>query len=334
MNTLHNTSSPFYPGQPLPIALLTGREDVLRHTNGLLDDLQQGRTKAMCLYGDRGSGKTSLAGKVCQMARKRKDVLVLQVYIGGCQTPEDLICSLVEAYLLSCVQEKGVCGDTMLWVERYLNQEIPGVPLRHNLLMQDADVLWQNLNTLVAIMAKHSKRQQILICMDDVPDALLDYAIPHLLNVLLANSIGSMYTELAIGVMLCTQKGAYDILNRRISNLAMAINWVEVKPLSMQDAISYVNKTTQGAGMKLQSNQLDLIYHYSKGNPLLLQLLADGVYRQCDSNEPSQEAFLRALASTAILARKRLTDPVLRKILCITDYHSLHFESRQMAVAI
>ena len=67
-------SSPFTPGQPVPIEFFVGRVKEIEHLRSLVRASVKGRFKIGFVTGERGIGKTSLVSFVRHLAEKQAQV--------------------------------------------------------------------------------------------------------------------------------------------------------------------------------------------------------------------------------------------------------------------
>ena len=84
--------SPFYPGQPVPPELFTGRNSQIRRirTRGV-DQVAAGKPVAIFVQGEYGIGKSSVANYIRAIAEKENGLHGVYVTLGRATSLEDLL---------------------------------------------------------------------------------------------------------------------------------------------------------------------------------------------------------------------------------------------------
>jgi Cdc6-like AAA superfamily ATPase len=101
MEPLQKGKSPFYPGQPVPIELFTGRSNLIERliTRGI-SQVRSGKPIAMYIQGEYGIGKTSIANFVKWIAEAKHNLYGIYATLGGATKLDDV----GEAILRATVQ--------------------------------------------------------------------------------------------------------------------------------------------------------------------------------------------------------------------------------------
>lgn len=79
MNSLTKGKSPFYPGQPVPVELFTGRINEIQRIARSITLVEFGKPQAIFLTGEYGIGKSSLAGFIKYYAETHSNILGIYV---------------------------------------------------------------------------------------------------------------------------------------------------------------------------------------------------------------------------------------------------------------
>ncbi len=99
-------SSPFTPGQPVPIEFFVGRVKEIEQLRSLVRAAVNGKFKIGFVTGERGIGKTSLVSFVRHLSEREDKVAGAHVFLGGAQDVPDIqrpgeflgVCQLAEEY--------------------------------------------------------------------------------------------------------------------------------------------------------------------------------------------------------------------------------------------
>ena len=84
-------SSPFRPGQPVPIEFFVGRSPEIERLRGMVNASTQGRFKIGFVSGERGIGKSSLTAFVRHLVEHDHDVAGCHVFLGGVQDLREML---------------------------------------------------------------------------------------------------------------------------------------------------------------------------------------------------------------------------------------------------
>ena len=82
-------SSPFRPGQPVPIEFFVGRIEEIEHLRSMVKASVQGLFKIGFVSGERGIGKSSLVSFVRHLSDRESDVAGCHVFLGGVRDLND-----------------------------------------------------------------------------------------------------------------------------------------------------------------------------------------------------------------------------------------------------
>ncbi len=84
-------TSPFRPGQPVPIEFFVGRVDEIRRLHGMVKASTQGGFKIGFISGERGIGKSSLVSFVRHLSEQGSEVAGCHVFLGGVQGLQEML---------------------------------------------------------------------------------------------------------------------------------------------------------------------------------------------------------------------------------------------------
>src|SRR5258707_15880228 len=91
--------SPFYPGQPVPLELFTGRKEQIDRIERAIKQVSLGKPQSIFLAGEYGIGKSSLAGYMKYFAEKKYNLFGIHVLLGGANDTDDVAERTVKSVL-------------------------------------------------------------------------------------------------------------------------------------------------------------------------------------------------------------------------------------------
>ncbi len=84
-------SSPFTPGQPVPIEFFVGRVNEIEYLRSMVRTAVKGRFKIGFVTGERGIGKSSLVSFVRHLSEREDQIAGSHVFLGGAKDVPDMI---------------------------------------------------------------------------------------------------------------------------------------------------------------------------------------------------------------------------------------------------
>ena len=88
---MYAESSPFSPGQPVPIEFFVGRSSEIEHLRDMVKASAQGNFRIGFISGERGIGKSSLASFVRHLSEGERGVVGCHVFLGGVQSLNEVL---------------------------------------------------------------------------------------------------------------------------------------------------------------------------------------------------------------------------------------------------
>ena len=84
-------TSPFRPGQPVPIEYFIGRVREVKRLRGMVKASTQGKFRIGFVSGERGIGKSSLASFVRHLSEHESQVAGCHVFLGGVEDLKEML---------------------------------------------------------------------------------------------------------------------------------------------------------------------------------------------------------------------------------------------------
>ena len=98
--------SPFSPGRPVQPEYFVARTKELNRLERALKQAASGRNENIFITGQRGIGKSSLAGLIRYHAEKEHGFIGAHCYLGGVATLEEMIGTIFERLFLECADKR------------------------------------------------------------------------------------------------------------------------------------------------------------------------------------------------------------------------------------
>ncbi len=138
MENINKERSPFYPGQPVPVDLFTGRLEQINRIARSVRQVELGKPQAIFLTGEYGIGKSSLAGFMRILAEKENKLVSIYTLLGGINSIEKLVSKIVEAAIHGQAYEPTNTERMRNFLSKYIGkQELFGVSINFDALRAD-----------------------------------------------------------------------------------------------------------------------------------------------------------------------------------------------------
>lgn len=163
-------SSPFRPGQPVPIEFFVGRRPEIERLRGMVNASAQGRFKIGFVSGERGIGKSSLVAFVRHLVESDHDVAGCHVFLGGVQDLREMLRRTFDRILKESIDKSWHQQLINLFGDRVSKVGLFGVTLELNLAERDLSAMERDfvpsVRPLLESIKEHKK--SLFLILDDI----------------------------------------------------------------------------------------------------------------------------------------------------------------------
>ncbi len=309
-------SSPFTPGQPVPVEFFAGRIDEVERLNAMVARSLQGRLQIGFITGERAIGKSSLASFVRHLAERDSEVIGLHAFLGGVGSLEEMVRRVFNKLLTqtagSPVYEavKGFFGDHVRQVGLFgisVEFEASSRDLQHavNDFGRSLNELYQRIK---------DQKKGILLVLDDI-NGLASQAE-------FANWVKSLVDEISTsgtGLPLCMLFVGVEDRRQSLINLQPSLtrvfDLIEIRNWSEEETSSFYDGTFGSVGIKVEQEALGTMSQFVGGFPALAHEIGDAAFIADDDARVDEMDAVRAVAAAAeVVGRKHLEPRVFRSI--------------------
>ena len=161
-------SSPFTPGLPVPAESFVGRESEIVRVRGLVRAAKDGRVRTAFVSGERGIGKSSLAGFVRGLSERQDDVVGCHVYLGGVQDLAGMLQRTFDRLLKDSIGRPWHQPMLDLLGRRVRSVGLFGATLELRLSDDDVGAVERNFaHTIREFLKKTGKGKSLFLVLDD-----------------------------------------------------------------------------------------------------------------------------------------------------------------------
>ena len=163
-------SSPFTPGQPVPIEFFVGRVQEIERLRSLVQAAARGKFKIGFVTGERGIGKTSLVSFVRHLSEKDDRVAGAHVFLGGAKDVPDMIRRTLDRLLKENVEKPWYGKLKDFFGKRIEEVGLFGISVQLKLTQNDLQQLMHEFVPTIRRLLSQLKgeRKAFLLILDDI----------------------------------------------------------------------------------------------------------------------------------------------------------------------
>ncbi len=273
-------SSPFTPGQPVPIEFFVGRIKEIEHLRSMVLASVKGRFKIGFVTGERGIGKTSLVSFVRHLAEKQEQVAGAHVFLGGAKDVPDMIRRTLDRLLKENLDKPWYSKLRNFFGKHISEIGLFGISVELRLTQDDLQQLTHEfVPTIRHLLTKlKGDRKAFLLILDDINGLATSAEF--------ANWLKSTVDEIATGLgglNLCmlivgVEERRQDLLTLQPS-LDRVFDLTEIRPWDDTETSKFFTETFQGASATVKADALKLMVDYTGGLPVIGHEIGDSVWR-------------------------------------------------------
>lgn len=272
-------SSPFAPGLPVPVECFVGRRAEIERVRDLVRAANDGRARVGFVSGERGVGKSSLAGLVRRLVERHEGVVGCHVYLGGVHTLEGMLQRVFDRLLKDSIERPWHRQMRDSLGERVRNVGPLDATLELRLDSDDLRVMERNFaHTIRDFLKKTGEKKTLLLILDDINELAG--------SVHFTNWLKSAVDEIATSqhqTRLCVLMVGLDETRRQMINeqpsLARVFELVKIARWSVDEVEEFYRQSFGSSGAETSPRDMDLLVRFTDGLPLLAHEIGDAVWR-------------------------------------------------------
>ncbi|HOE65821.1 MAG TPA: ATP-binding protein [Candidatus Hydrogenedentes bacterium] len=329
MNEMIKNKSPFYPGQPVPVELFSGRDALIRRIRQrCVGQTGEGKPTALFVQGEYGIGKSSIAGIVQYLAEAEHSLHGIYATLGGAKTLEDVARCILDASVRSGAFEPNRSERIRNLLARYIGkQELFGVSVNLETIRTDAPQLTAPSSLLdflrgVLKQLADTEVKGILLILDEINGITSNADFAHFIKGLIDTNALSR-TPLPLMLMLCGVEERRREMIDRHPPVDRIFDVVEVEAMTPSEMKEFFRKAFDSVKLMLDDNALDVLTHYSAGFPKIMHIVGDAAYWIDRDSRIDHSDALQAVLLAAEEVGKKYVDQQVYKALRSDDYRSI-----------
>ncbi len=318
--------SPFYPGQPVPTELFTGRQKEIDRIERALIQTKHGKMQVLFISGEYGIGKSSLANYSKFIAERNYNLLGIHVFLGNSNSIEALVQKTVETVLREQIYNEKILEKIKNFLSKYIGkQELFGFSINFEALKNDIFDISRGFLPFLMNLYDRLREDNInglLLIFDEINGITKNPEFAHFIKTIVdENSTSS--NPLPLTLILCGTEERRKELVERHQPIERIFDIIDIKSMNETEMKEFFMKAFNSVDIKINEDALNLICNYSSGLPKIMHIIGDNIFwidkdKIVDLNDAKKGIILAAEE-----IGRRFVDVQVLKAIHSKDYNSI-----------
>jgi hypothetical protein len=272
--------SPFTPGRPVPVEYFVARYKEIERLERAIKQTVSGRNENAFITGERGIGKSSLAGFVRYLAEKEHSLIGTHCYLGGVRNLEDMVGAIFHRLLQDCTDKSlfDKLGETF---KSYIKGfTFFGVGVEFT---RDKTELRTLVDDFLPVMrkiydeAKENDKKGLILILDDL-NGLSD--VPEFSQFLksFVDTLATSGKPLPMLLVLVGLPQRREDLIKHQPSVARILDVVDLPTMSNSESEDFFRAMFTKQHIGIDDAALSLVVQLSGGYPMLMHEVGDAVF--------------------------------------------------------
>ncbi len=317
-------SSPFSPGQPVPIEFFVGRLPEIERLRGMVHASTRGRFKIGFVSGERGIGKSSLAAFARRSVEGDFDVAGCHVFLGGVQDHREMLRRTLDRILNESVDKPWHRQLMDLFGDRVSKVGLFGVTLELNLDERDLVAVERDfaasMRRLLESLGEH--RKSLFLILDDINGLAGSEGFANWLKSTV-DEIATSEAELRLCILVVGLQERRRELVERQPSLARVFELIDIAPWSDDEVRQFYRESFSAGGAEISEEGMELLPPFTGGLPVLAHEIGDAVWRTARGPAIGKREVLKGIFMAAEVIGRKLLNPQVFDAIRSESYHSI-----------
>ena len=317
-------SSPFRPGQPVPIEFFVGRRPEIERLRGMVNASAQGRFKIGFVSGERGIGKSSLVAFVRHLVESDHDVAGCHVFLGGVQELREMLRRTFDRILKESIDKSWHQQLINLFGNRVSKVGLFGVTLELNLAERDLSAMERDfvpsVRQLLESIKEHKK--SLFLILDDINGLANSESFANWLKSTV-DAIATAREEIRLCIVVVGLEERRRELAGKQPSLARVFELIDIAPWSDDEVSQFYRQSFDAGGAKISEESLKGLAQFTGGLPVLAHEIGDAVWRTARGPTIEKNEVWKGISTAAEVIGRKLLTPQIFSAIRSERYHSI-----------
>ena len=280
----------------------------------------------MFVEGEYGIGKSSIAGFTQWVAERDSGLFGIYATLGSARSMDDVGAAVLEATVRAGALDPSRSERVRTWLAKYVGeQSLFGVTLHADALRKDAPSVASGMLPFLGQVVDRLKEtgvKGVFLVLDEINGLATSADFAHFIKSLVdTNALAR--SPLPLLLMLCGVEECRREMIRQHQPIDRIFDVIEIAPMTTEEMRAFFTKAFESVGIRVESDALDRLTHYSAGFPKIMHLVGDAAFWiDKDGVIDKNEAFTAVLIAADEVGKKYV-DQQVYKALRSSDYRSI-----------
>jgi hypothetical protein len=294
--------SPFSPGKPVSPSLFMGRQEQLKLVDRAIRQAGAGSPQYLFITGERGIGKSSLAGIALELAKREHGFVGAHAQIGSASTLEEACRRLYEA-LVAQISEKPLIDKVRGIFQQYISRvDLFGIGVefkRDDSTRQDLTIHFLSFLAQTGKAVLDSGRRGILLIADDLNGVTRDPRFAMFLKSTVDQIALTKMREFPWVLALVGVPERMDDMREAQPSVGRIFQPIELALMDQEAAKVFYERAYRSVDHTWDDAALDFMSRTVGGYPVMWHELGDAAFWYDDDQHISMRDALEAMVRAA-----------------------------------
>ena len=325
MADINAKESPFSPGRPVQPEYFVARIKEIQRLERAIRQTVSGRNENIFITGQRGIGKSSLAGFIRYLAEKEHSLIGSHCFLGGVRSLGDMMRVIFQRLLQDCT-DKSLFDKLRGVFSSYIKElKLFGVGVEFT---KDKSELQTLVDNFLPVMRNiydqilSNGRKGLVLILDDL-NGISD--VPQFSQFIksFVDELATSGKPLPIFLVLVGLPERRDELIEHQPSVGRIFDVVDLPPMNKSESEEFFTNIFGKQDTTVTSKALSLMVGLSGGFPMLMHEVGDSVFWQDTDNHIDEADALEGITEAARIVGRKYIAPQVSKLLKSKTYASI-----------
>lgn len=328
MSDINKGFCPFYPGQPIPVSLFTGRAEIVRRLMSRgARQVALGKSVAVFVQGEYGIGKSSIANYVQSAAEAELQLFPIYATLGGAENLNDVAASILEGILRSGATTPTRLGQLGDWIARLVEPQLFGVKIDLKALKQEAPNISSPFALLSRLKDIHARLERantrgLFLVLDEINGITKQPKFAHFIKSLIDANANDP-RPLPFLLMLCGVEERRKEMIQQHPSMGRLFDVIPLSPMNDQEMREFFQKAFESVRMRVEDKALAIMTHYSGGLPKIMHEIGASAFWVTQDQVVSEADAVQAVRDAKDEIGRKYVEPEVYLALKSEAYHTI-----------
>jgi hypothetical protein len=325
MTEISTKESPFSPGRPVQPEYFVARKREIQRLERAIRQTVSGRNENTFIAGQRGVGKSSLAGFIRFIAEKEYGLVGTHCHLGGITSLEYMMGEIFQRLLQDCT-DKSLFEKLKEGFSNYIKGvTLFGVEIEFTKDKEKLQTLVSNFLPILRKIyedVKDSGKKGLLIILDDLNGLADAPQFSPFLKSFIDELATSRKTLPIFLVLVGSEERRVELIKHQPS-VARIFDVIDLPIMSNSESEDFFKKMFGKQGVNITSEALSLMVQLSGGLPMLMHEVGDAVFWHDTDNKITENDARAGIMEAAEIVGRRYINQQVTGVLRNRTYSSI-----------